>query len=82
MLKLLIVEKDKDGKITLTAEKLEQMLMDAYVAGKNENKNCIIKTPNYPLDNLNNIKWTSRYSNDNPDYTIATNDYITTTSLT
>ena len=36
MLKLMIVEKDKNGNITLTPEKLEEMLIEAYETGKKE----------------------------------------------
>lgn len=87
MLKLLIVEKDKDGNITLTPEKLEQMLMDAYKTGKDENENKK-HFMDYPLDNLGNIKWTSNgatssRNNDKPNYTTAcSNSYTTTANIT
>lgn len=79
MLKLLIVEKDKDGNITLTPEKLEQMLMDAYKAGKDENKKHRID------DSLGDTIWTSNgatssRNNDKPNYTTACNNSYTTTT--
>lgn len=84
MLKLLIVEKDKDGNITLTPEKLEQMLMDAYKAGKDENEKHRIDDL---LDSLGDTIWTSNgatssRNNDKPNYTTAcSNSYTTTTDV-
>ena len=37
MLKLIIVEKDENGNITLSPERLEEMLKEAYEIGKKEN---------------------------------------------
>ena len=37
MLKLIIVEKDENGNITLSPERLEEMLKETYEIGKKEN---------------------------------------------
>lgn len=48
MLKLIIVEKDENGNITLSPERLEEMLKETYEIGKKENVSPykITTTPN------------------------------------
>ena len=54
MLKLMIVEKDKNGNITLTPEKLEEMLIEAYETGKKENVSIPTVSP-YKITTTPNI---------------------------
>lgn len=54
MLKLIIVEKDKNGNITLTPEKLEEMLIEAYETGKKESISIPTVSP-YKITSTPNI---------------------------
>lgn len=54
MLKLMIVEKDKNGNITLTPEKLEEMLIEAYETGKKESISIPTVSP-YKITTTPNI---------------------------
>ena len=54
MLKLIIVEKDENGNITLSPERLEEMLKETYEIGKKENVSIPTVSP-YKITSTPNI---------------------------